>query len=175
LNKASGSFGEGTGNEFAFEMPNEDVTVTAEFTQDAFEMDSIGTSVHYTDGVADGIRFLTRLNINGGLQDGVLYLDGKEVKEIGTLLKRGEANLEEMKSADPNEAGVWKTVNYTSETGAFKAVDYTEQYIDFATSMMTKNNGQYYTAVGYITFADGTTVYSNGVQADNITSAQTRM
>lgn len=181
LNKAESGFGVGDGDKFTFTMPEDPVLVTADFAEAGYSMSTIGTSVHYTDGVADGIRFLTRLNVAGEFDAtaDALTLGGQEVAEIGTLLKRGEVEtltLEDMETAPATGDGkMWKAVNYSAEAGIYKVDDYTGSYLDFATVMMTTVTDRTFTAVGYITFADGTTVYSNGVQVDSIASAEARM
>ncbi len=195
LNKANGSFGEGTGNEFAFEMPDEDITVTAEFVETAavtngFIMDSIGASVHTaTNGTQDGIRFLTRLALVNGFDSDifVVYVGGEEhyVMEVGTLLKRtsnaAELTLEnyELYAEGPSATRIWKGVNYNADDDAYKLDDYTGAYLDFATVMMTKNADVSYTAVGYITLMDAegncSTLYSTSSQAGSITEVNTAL
>ncbi len=184
LNKAESGFGEGAGDQFSFEMPDAVVTsITADYVEAAegdYLMDSIGTSVHYNkNGEADGIRFLTRLNVAGEFdaEADTLTLGGKEVKEIGTLLKRGEVTtltLEDMTTAPATGEGkMWKAVNY--DASKYMVDDYTGSYLDFATVMMTTVADRKFTAVGYITFTDGETVYSNSVKVGSIASAEARM
>ncbi|MBP3435683.1 MAG: Ig-like domain-containing protein [Clostridia bacterium] len=161
---------ESAGNTFQFVMPEEKVTLTAEFiptTEQNFAANTIGTSFHYVvdendEPVYDGIRFLTRLNLANKFDaktntltvtyGGVEYT----VLELGSLLKREQSTVEltyENAVANAATSGVnkmWVSKSYTADSGVFKLVDYTDSYIDFASVMMTKHYDRFYTARGYI-------------------------
>lgn len=168
-------FGEGTGNTFQFVMPNEAVTITAQFeSTDAqdFQMQTIGTSVHQSGVDAegnptyDGVRFLTRLNLSvnfNEITDSLMVkYNGKEyeVEELGSLLKREENQTTltyENAVANVRTTGVdkmWISKAFTKEDGVFRLVDYTESYIDFASVMMTQYLERFYTARGYARLKD---------------------
>lgn len=205
LNKAEGDFGVGVGNEFAFEMPENPVHVTAEFVKMAdenqnFLMQSIAASVHEAtdeDGnvipdAYDGIRYLTRLSLQNGFSGKGDRLEVKvagktyKVKEIGSLLKRKESTVTlDYATAEKNvkTSGtdrMWISKAYT-EGGSYVLTDYTESYIDFAVVMMTKYKEREYTARGYMLLenvgnaADTLEVYSDATFTDSINTVKDRL
>ncbi len=163
------NFGVGDGRIFEFIMPETSGRVTATFTNDAdntFNMDTVGTSLRYTDGENfDGIRFLTRMNLgvdkvkvtNGEMTLNVKY-NGTDytVVEIGSYLMRYAEGTELTA-----ENAKWTAVSYKAGETDMKLLDYTGQYIDFA-SVMLKGaeldqevfNARKYTARGYIVLED---------------------
>ncbi len=183
-------FGEGDGNTFRFVMPDEKVTLTAEFISTAeqnFAANTIGTSCRYTldendEKVYDGIRFLTRLNLANKFDDEsntlTVTYGGEEytVLELGSLLKREQSAVAlTYENAVANQAvsgtdKMWVSKAYTADSGLFKLVDYTESYIDFASVMMTTYYDRFYTARGYVRLqaADGAIVT---LEFDQITNS----
>ncbi len=169
------TFGGGIGYTFEFIMPEGAVSVTAEFestTEQDFQMQTIGTSVHQAgvdaegEPIYDGVRFLTRMNLVTKFDENtstlsVLY-NGKEytVEELGSLLKREENDTEltyDNAVANTGTAGIgkmWVSKAFESKTGTFRLVDYTESYIDFVSVMMTKYLDRFYTARGYARLKD---------------------
>lgn len=169
-NLSTDAFGQGAGNSFQFVMPDEKVSLKAEFipvTEQNFAANTIGTSCRYTldendEKVYDGIRFLTRMNLANKFDaesntltvvyGGVEYT----VVEFGSLLKR-EQNTTKLTYdnavASTGASGLdrmWISKAYTKDNGNFVLVDYTESYIDFTSVMMTKFYDRFYTARGYI-------------------------
>ncbi len=161
------------GNTFEFEMPEEKVTITAEFVStenQSFAMDTVGTSFHYVysngERVYDGIRFLTRMNLAVAFDDTsdtmTVRYNGKdyEVVELGSLLKRDGNDTELTYAnaiANTGTSGMgkmWVSKAYSNTNGVFKLVDYTDSYIDFASVMMTTHYDRFYTARGYIRLKD---------------------
>ena len=167
-------FGEGDGNTFKMVMPNEKVTLTADFIsleEQNFAANTIGTACRYTlddegEKVYDGIRFLTRMNLankfDAEANELVVTYGGKEytVLELGSLLKREEnvtALTYENAVANQSTGGanrMWISRAYTKDSGVFKLVDYTESYIDFTSVMLTSHFDRFYTARGYIRMED---------------------
>ena len=164
------TFGQGDGNTFQLVMPNEKVTLTADFipvSEQNFAANTIGTSCRYTvdeneEKVYDGIRFLTRLNLANKFDaaSGTLTVTygGAEytVLEFGSLLKR-EQNVTKLtyENALENSSAtgadrMWISRAYTKDSGNFVLVDYTENYLDFTSVMLTKYYDRFYTARGYI-------------------------
>ncbi|MBR2406745.1 MAG: DUF11 domain-containing protein [Clostridia bacterium] len=161
---------ESAGNTFQFVMPNEKVTLTADFvstTEQNFAANTIGTSCRYTlaendEKVYDGIRFLTRLNLANTFDANsntlTVTYGGTEytVLELGSLLKREQSALKltyENAVANQGTAGtdrMWISKAYTKDSGVFHLVDYTDSYIDFASVMLTKKYDRFYTARGYV-------------------------
>lgn len=177
-------FGGTKGNTYQFKMPNESVTVTAQFVSTAeqtFAMDTLGTSLRKkADGSFDGIRFLTRMNLATAFDAesetlSVLYGGAEyEIVELGSLLKRYEEGVE---LTDEND--LWKAVAYTKGE-AMKLVDYTESYIDFTSVMMTTYTDRTYTARGYVVLrpavgGEDVVLYSATQLSDSIASAQARL
>ncbi len=164
------TFGQGDGNTFKMVMPDEKVTLTADFVsvdEQNFAANTIGTACRYTlneqdEKEYDGIRFLTRLNLANkfdteGEKFTVTY-GGTEytVLELGSLLKRTENDTAlTYDNAVANEqttgaSRMWVSRAYSNASGAFKLVDYTESYIDFTSVMVTSHIDRSYTARGYI-------------------------
>jgi hypothetical protein len=164
------TFGQGDGNTFKMVMPDEKVTLTADFVsidEQNFAANTIGTACRYTlneqdEKEYDGIRFLTRLNLANkfdteGEKFTVTY-GGTEytVLELGSLLKRTENDTAlTYDNAVANEqttgaSRMWVSRAYSNASGAFKLVDYTESYIDFTSVMVTSHTDRSYTARGYI-------------------------
>ena len=167
------TFGQGDGNTFKMIMPDEKVTLTADFVsleEQNFAGNTIGTACRYVwndDELGyDGIRFLTRVNLANKFdteaEELVVTYGGKEytVLELGSLLKREEnATALTYDNAVANEAAtganrMWISRAYTKDSGAFKLVDYTEGYIDFTSVMVTSHTERVYTARGYIRMQD---------------------
>ncbi len=183
LNKESGGFGSGAGNEYRFVLPEGTVVVTAEFVPTAaqsFRFETLGTAVYYEAGATEptGVRFLNRLYVEGLDMNGdtlsVVY-DGKAytITEFGSLLKRAAntetaLTLENVNDAAPSATRVWKAAAFAE--GKMKLVDYTESYLDFTVVMKTSVANEAftqreYTACGYVTLTDGAktvTLYSTG-------------
>ena len=170
LNKAEGDFGEGNGNTFAFTMPKDNVRVLADFVsaeETDFAWGTIGTAVRYKEnGDTDGIRFLTRINMQAfdAAGDALTFkYEGETytVKELGQMLKRAtnETELTVENAAQYATAAsaerIWSAKAYTAATNAFRLIDYTENYVDHTIVMTTSNpseefNSRVYTARGYI-------------------------
>lgn len=177
------NFGTGKGRTFEFIMGDSGTRVAATLTSASttnYHMDTLGASLRYTDteGVYDGIRFLTRVTMPDGVflvddldnfsvvKDGVTY----SVVEIGSYLKRyseteGVEDKLTQEVIDAAEVRLWQSVAYKkgdAELGDMKLLDYTETYIDF-TSVMLKGasveqeafNARKYTARGYMVLSDG--------------------
>ncbi len=173
---------ESAGNTFEFKMPDEAVTVTAQFVSTAtqnFQMDSIGTAIR-ENGVEEdgntyyGIRFLTRINLADGFDataDGLtLKVDGTahEVLKIGSTLTR--------------DSYTWDAVVY-EKGGNMKLVDYTASYVDFASVMKTVSTERTYTAQGYIVvdldddgqIDDDEYIYSINTKTDSVETTAARL
>ena len=186
LNKDSIGFGEGAGNTFAFEMPNENVAITAEFVSvldTDFAWGTVGTAVHTNGaGTNDGIRFLNRIQLEAfdETAEGYTFTYNGEaytVKEIGLLLKRTEAtytlDLETYHNlthdVTDGSAKMWGVSVYNSDTNVMRAVDYTDTYVDFSIAMITSTPNEefcerLYTARSYIVLEKGgeqTVLYAN--------------
>jgi hypothetical protein len=185
-NLSTDAFGQGAGNSFQFVMPDEKVSLKADFvpvTEQNFAANTIGTSCRYTldendEKVYDGIRFLNRMYFGDGFDANFDTLTVRyggaeyEIVEIGSLLKRTEnttaltiANAEAALSLSGAER-MWKSVAYKAG-GNLSVVDYTNGYIDFSVVMLRGANvseevfnARSYTARGYMKLkaADGTII-----------------
>ncbi len=195
LNKESGGFGEGDGDEFRFVLPKGSMVVTAEFvptTSQSFRFATIGTSVYYADDATDpsGIRFLNRLYLSGlnvNSDTVSVTYNGKSytVTEFGSLLKRAgnttaELTLDNVDDTAPSAKRVWKATAYNGTT--MKLVDYTASYLDFTVVMKSSAPGtafsaREYTACGYLILkdADGkTTVLYSRDKTDSVDATKKR-
>ncbi len=178
LNKTldGSGFGEGDGYSYQFVMPAEQVTVNAEFSavgDTSFLFDTVGVSVHETEGVYDGIRFLTRINFGAFDQseDAITVTYGGKtytVSKIGMLLKRADnATALTVENAKTNTTGVtkiWNAVAYDKAVSdTLRVVDYTTSYLDVQTVMMKSDStstrvfrSRGFTACGYLVLSDAT-------------------
>lgn len=185
LNKESGAFGEGSGQQFRFALPQSTVVVTAEFvptTAQNFRFATLGTSVYYGENSTQpqGVRFLNRLyleNLNVNNNTVTVTYNGKTytVAEFGSLLKRAAnkgtpLTLDKVTDASAGANRVWKAPAYTGST--MSLVDYTASYVDFTVVMtsQTVNDAfiaRQYTACGYLVLKDSNnqtvTLYSDSI------------
>lgn len=172
LNKDSAVFGEGAGNTFAFEAPNENIRLTADFvstTDTDFAFGTVGTAVHLNgQGVEDGIRFLNRVQFTSFDDEAQAYTiryngETYTLAEAGLLLKRSTLNYSlDLETYDQltHDAGsdavkMWGIKAYDATTNTFRAVDYTDSYIDFSIALITSNPDaafceRLYTARSYV-------------------------
>ncbi len=189
LNKtiAGDDFGNGNGYSYQFIMPAEPVRVNAIFAAtdtNSFCFDTVGSSSHMTDGVYDGIRFLTRLTLGefNTAADAITVTHNGQpytVKALGMLLKRAdnatELTLENSQTNTTGSRKIWKAVAYDAAKSAYiKVVDYTASYLDVQVVMMKSADtsasvfrNRQFTARGYMVLADAegneTVVYSDNV------------
>ncbi|MBO5928957.1 MAG: Ig domain-containing protein, partial [Clostridia bacterium] len=190
-----------TGQTFEMTIPEGEFTLKAEFqstTNQSFAFDTIATSVHIkerTTNEVDGVRFLTRMYLNGGLsahtETGKLQVtyNGQtyDVVSMGTLLRRKPLeNAEDFSTFTPENGtedgkpyGVWKYEAYNAENNKLYRKDKTDAYIDFAVSMMTRTpsdtfNARVYQARGYIELGNGEVIYTDSVMEDSVNSVVAR-
>ncbi len=180
LNKSltSQSFGEGDGYTYQFVMPEEAVTVNAEFrdaTATSFVFDTIASAYHKSNGSYDGLRFLMRVGFDKfdpSKNEITVTYNGKSytVAKMGMLLKRAtngaELTLANFADASVNTASarIWNAVSYDkSQSSSMSVVDYTGSYVDVQVRMMKGDSTaeatfktRQYTARGYIVLEDAT-------------------
>lgn len=167
-----------TGKKFYFAMPAKDVTVYSEFasvSENNFTFDIIGSSVKSDDksfmaGSFSGIRFTSRLyylTSSHDIQTGKITLkkDGEEVEvaEMGTLYATTETlgATNELKLDAVGTNGIEKSVAYSSSRPLDdKFSDITLSYFDFDAEISIDDSTVDYTVKSYISFADGTVLYS---------------
>ncbi len=176
LNKTldNSGFGEGDGYTYRFAMPADQVAVNVAFQavgDTNFLFDTIGSSVHETDGVYDGIRFLTRINFGtfDTSADSINVVYGGKaytVSKIGMLLKRtandAALTLENSKTYTEGATKIWDAVSYDkSVSNNLRIVDYTDSYIDVQVVMAKNENttarkfrSRSFTACGYMVLTD---------------------
>ncbi len=167
-----------TGKKLYFAMPNKNVTVYAEFvsTNDTnFSFDMVGSSVKSGDesfkaGSFVAMNFTSRLYYQTSARDlnsGKITLkkDGEEaeVSEIGTLYAKAETlgATNELTLDAVGTNGVEKSVAYSSSAPLDDDFsDITLSYLDFSAQVDVDDSTTDYTVKSYISFADGTVLYS---------------
>ncbi len=167
-------FGAGEGYTYQFEMPSAAIRVNAVFaatTTDSFAFDTLGASAHKTDGVYDGIRFLTRFTFDDfdPSADALTVTYGGQtytVTKIGMLLKRAEnaaaLTLENASTHTSGATKIWNAVAYDAAKSPYlKVVDYTGTYLDVQAVMMKAESTsartfrtRAFTACGYLELTD---------------------
>ncbi len=171
-------FGNGTGYSYQFVMPEEAVTINAEFqdaSQNSVAFDTLGAAYHKTNGVYDGIRFLTRVSFDKfdtSKDDITVTYGGKTytVVKMGVLLKRAttgaELTLENFANSNVNTASarIWNGVAYDkSVSSKLSVVDYTETSLDLQVRIMKGDStsaeafkNYQFSARGYMVLEDAT-------------------
>ncbi len=185
---------EGTENSFMMQVPEGAFTVKidmASTAQTSFTAGTIGTAYRELDGQqqgdkVDGIRFLTRLYIEGldlnGDEINVKY-NGQtyEVESMGTLLKRA-ANTTALTLDNVGGSGaatIWRVENYNSTDKTLSVSAYSNNSLDFAATMTTSNPSETfkerkYTSRGYIKLKGVDEVIYTTPRTDSAADAQKR-
>ncbi len=184
----------GTVNSYMMKVPEGAFTLKNDLvstSENSFTAGTIATSYRELDseqgGKVDGIRFLTRLYIEGldltGDTIKIKYNGTEyEVESMGTLLKRAtnttELTLENVGSSDAGT--IWMAENYSKADGNSLSVSgYSDNSLDFAAIMTTSNPSETfkdrkYTSRGYIQLEGLDEIIYTTPRTDSAADAQKR-